>query len=282
MAITITPTSPTGVGPGFVIGLSTDIIGVPAPDSRWEITILDVGENTVITQQQPYLGTPSSMTIAVREPGNGFSFGASNLLGGETVSISAKIQQPSVGVYDTGTLGSLTWNPTQNLVFADYFNTYYLLTHYGTFGPDQSAALEEIRAASFAPFGPDISVPIQSLIQAPPLGFLRRELITPDRNGEDTLTRVVGPVAVDAFGLAWEFVGVAPGIGVSEGAPDELFTKALELQLVHTLGDSTLIESAHAQFNFGDAFWIFSPMLPTYVRYWIGPGVTVRFFWLII
>lgn len=282
MSITVIPVNNGMIGPGMYITVESSVVGPPQPGSLWVIEIMDSGEDIVMQHQQKVFSSGGeTFPVGMMSDDGAFGIGEGGVTDGGTVSISVHIQQPTAGVFDTGTVGGVTWNPNQNAVFANMINTRWQIQH-GVFGSDEAAALEEIRTATFAPFGPDIRVPIESLISAPPLGFLRRELITPDRTGESTLTRTVGPVAVDAFGLAWEFVSVAPGIGTNEGAPDELFTKALELQLVHTLGDSTLIESAHAQFNFGDAFWIFTPMLPTYVRYWIGPGVTVRFFWLII
>lgn len=135
-----------------------------------------------------------------------------------------------------------------------------------------------IKAASFGTFDPSTIVPLSELLVAPPLGFLHRELITPDRTGEGTLTHTLAP----AFGLTWEVIGAGAGIGVSEGAPDTLVTHMLDLQLVHTLGDSSLETTARHTFDYGDAMMLFEPARPSLVNYWIGPSITIRFHWLVL
>jgi hypothetical protein len=141
-----------------------------------------------------------------------------------------------------------------------------------------SADVTAIKGSTFKTFGPGVVTPIAELISAPPLGFLHRELITPDRSGEGNLTHTLSP----AFGLTWEVISAGEGIGVEEGAPDSLVTKMLQLQLIHTLGDSSQETTFTGVFDYGDALLIFTPPLPSIVRYWIGPSIVVRFHWLVL
>jgi hypothetical protein len=140
------------------------------------------------------------------------------------------------------------------------------------------ADVAEVKIASFGTFDPSTVVPLSEMLVAPPLGFLHRELIEPDRTGEGTLTHTATP----AYGLTWEVIEAGVGIGVSEGAPDTLVTHMLDLQLIHTLGDSSLETTARHTFDYGDAMMIFDPARPSQVKYWIGPSITVRFHWLVL
>lgn len=274
------------MGPGIFVQVSSDFVGPLGIGSGWTIELWDASNETFWMGDPRILSTSATLfkTFGVEgitdwrmnPPQGGFKHGA-------TGTLRVKRTNQLFEEVDSGTR-----QVTVDLISGmSYIQTALLSAtleqikgNAADIAPLQ-ADVTAIKSASFATFGSNL-IPISSLIAAPPLGFLSREQIFPDRTGEGELTRPSGPVAVNAFGLAWEFVEVAPGIGVNEGAPDTLYTKPLQLNLVHTLGDSSLENTSIATFDYGDALWIFNPMLPTLVRYWIGPGITVRFFWLVI
>lgn len=287
MAITFTePGVNAPFGPGFLVHVSTDTIGPMPSGTTWEISLLAADGETILNTDPPipFDGVSLFTTFGVKavddwrwNPAFG---GMQHLADG---FIHAKLSAPIVGLIEEDQQAI-----KQDMITGmAYIQTALLSTvlrqlktntgNSGTIEADVAA----IKAASFAEFGTNL-IPISQLLQAPPLGFLHREQIEPDRTGEGELTRPVGPVSVDAFGLAWEFVDVAEGIGVQEGAPDRLVTRALELNTVHQLGDSSNENSFTAAFDYGDSFWLFPQLFPTVVRYWIGPGITVRFFWLVV
>lgn len=282
----LTPPANGPFGPGILVNAQTDFIGPIPAGSSWELTLLASDNETFWSSDPPILSQSTTVvkTYGVEgttdwrsnPPFSGYAHGAIGHL-------HAKLKDNTGATIDEGQtpvtvdlISGMSYILTA-LLSTSLRNSTFPAEDFTTMQGDVS----QIKAASFGSFG-NIQVPISQLLQAPPLGFLRREQIVPDRTGEGDLTRPSGPVAVDAFGIAWEFVDVAEGIGVNEGAPDTLYTTPLQLNLIHTLGDGSLENTTIGNFSYGDALWLFNPMLPTVVRYWIGPGITVRFFWLII
>jgi hypothetical protein len=282
----VEPPSAGPFGPGFIINVVSDFIGPLEAGGGWNYEIWTSDNETlyflspfVLSQEHTFVKTNAVDALTEWHWPTVYS----GMVNGADAILKVTLFDPEFEVIETVSqpitldlVSGMTYILTELLS-----DSLRALPTTGTDITTLEADVAEIKAASFGNFG-DVAVPISHLISAPPLGFLVRELIEPDRTGEGELTRE-GPLGpVNAFGLAWEFVDVAPGIGVAEGAPDRLWTKALEINLVHTLADSTLVNSQTVQFNYGDTFMTFDPLLPTLVRYWIGPGVTVRFYWLLV
>lgn len=287
MGITITlPTSGTPFGPGFVVSAVSDFIGPLLTDSYWTVDVINNGTEEflergvqVVTSTTSLNATygVASLTSWMLNP----AFGAKTH--GQTVRMVVTLNEPDGDVIQS-TSQTVTYD-TQSGV--PYLNSLLLARMNSLISgspqiTDLTADVATIKAATIAEFGTGTLVPISNIIQSPPLGFLGREQIIPDLEGEGVLTRPGGPFPVNAFGMCWEFVGVAAGIGINEGAPDTLWSQALELNLVHTTSDGAEVNTAVQQFAYGDGSWLFSPMLPTFVRYWIAPGLTVRLFWLVL
>jgi hypothetical protein len=275
MPITVSQPSTNGpFGPGFQFSVSSDFVG-PITGPFWRIDIWDepleillysmtqgnTGSGNVSTGYfQGFLTTvPAQMKVPT----------------GANVKLKVNLES-STGVVET-TSKNIVLDEITGRVMVTYNKLIVIGNQLSGLG-GVSTDLADVKLATFATFDPSTVVPLSELLVAPPLGFLHRELISPDRTGEGTLTHPGAP----AYGITWEFVDVAAGIGVNEGAPDTLWTHALDLQLVHTLGDSSLETTNRASFDFGDSMWLFDPARPTEVHYWIGPGVTCRFHWLVL
>lgn len=282
MPITVTQPKVGGpFGPGFNFQVSSDFIG-PITTPTWRIEVYDETLEILL------------YTMLNANSGSGFS--SSGYFQGFLQTVPPQMSIPTganakIKVSLEGSSGVVE-STNQNIVLDEITGRVQVnynrliaignqLSGLGSVSTDLAdvkADVALVKAASFSTFDPSTVVPLSELLVAPPLGFLRRELITPDRTGEDELTHPLSP----AYGLTWEVVGAAAGIGVNEGAPDTLFTHMLDLQLIHTLGDSSLETTNRATFDYGDAMWLFEPARPTSVKYWIGPGVTIRFHWLVL
>lgn len=281
MPITITAPEPNGpFGPGFSFSVTTDFVGpVTSPQFRIELwdtnvelllysqVVADPGSRSAggwyislitITNPQVKIPTGSAVKLKVSYEGTGGVV--------ETKTQAQVLDEGTGRIFQLAQKLAIVQNQVANMsgVSGDLTTV--------------KANVAQIKSASFSTFDPTTIVPLSELLVAPPLGFLRRELISPDRTGEDALTHPLAP----AFGLTWEVIDSAAGIGVAEGAPDRLVTHMLDLELVHTLGDASLETTATVSFDYGDAMWIFQPARPTFVRYWIGPGITLRFHWLVL
>lgn len=115
----------------------------------------------------------------------------------------------------------------------------------------------------------------------PPLGVLVREIIPGLAAGSGSLTRPRGPVPVDAFGMTFDFITVPAGLGFVVGNFNEYFDRILQLSVVHTLLDGHSVVSESFDLHQDAQPIVFEQALPTRVDYFIAPGVSVQFFWLV-
>lgn len=122
---------------------------------------------------------------------------------------------------------------------------------------------------------------LSDMIGGVPPNFFTRERITPDRTGSGSLTRPSGSITTAANGIAWQTMERAPGLGIDEGAPDHLEVDGLELRFVLTLADGTTFTANHKRTPELDGAWLWGLVTPSRIDYWIVPGLTVRFSWLL-
>lgn len=265
-------------GPGFQIQFQSDFIGPLASGTRWHVEYWDHDTEQFAfaeAHDQPALSSTmfSYIWMAWDDVWNSNAIFGS-FRHGRTVDLKVQLIDPDGAILDeainTGVWDAITGIPVLITQIKNRVET----------GSPISSDLADIKAASFASFGTQL-VPISQLLQSPPIGLLVRELIG-DLDGEGILTRPGGGFNVNAFGLAWEVQATGEGIGVDEGAPDTLETDMLDLQLIHVLADGNNETTTAVRFNYGDALWLFSPMLPHEVRYWIGPSIVLRMYWLLV
>lgn len=272
-----TPLVGQPIGPGFVVQVTSDLIGPVPVDSYWEFVLIGGGELDIpiLSQRIPYLGATTVFVLG--EDGTlGFNVPIqhSAVAQGSPIRLRAQLRQPSVihdegeqtGVYE-GVLGA-------NSVI--YWRLEQLEAQAAT-----STELQVIQQA-VAPTIPGLGAlgTVAQLLTGLPMGLLRRTLIEPDLEGEGELDHQLFGLGVAAFGMTWEVVSIPEGYGIQQGAPDYWSRVILKLGLVHTDYDSHAFISTTEQFNDGNRYWMFNPMLPTRVLYWIAPGVVLRFYWL--
>ena len=127
-------------------------------------------------------------------------------------------------------------------------------------------------------------VPIANTLLHPPLGALRRELITGVYSGSGDLTRPGGfpPFEnVNAYGLTWSFFTVPETFGYQLGSPRRYYERMIQLSTIHTdlAGHELVSEDFEAVAD--GIYWLWSNAGPTRVHYEIIPAVTVLFEWVV-
>jgi len=129
---------------------------------------------------------------------------------------------------------------------------------------------------------PDIDLPVIQTLAHPPIGFLRREIISGTFTGGGDLTRPSGPFNVDAWGLSWDFFSVPAPFGYDLGQPIVYHNRMIQLSANHAGTDGhVFISEFHSFFSEG-IYWLWDNALPTNIHYEIAPGVVVVFFWLLV
>lgn len=150
----------------------------------------------------------------------------------------------------------------------------------GGFAEADRVQLAQVKALSAFNLGawlPELAAALEAAAQFP----YGAELIG-DRQGAGVLTRPGGGFNVNAFGIKFEIVaGWPPGYGIDEGNPDFFHDQVLELNLTGqvTGGDITITDNQW--FHGPNGSWVWNLNIPYQVLYWISPGITVRFWWLL-
>lgn len=128
--------------------------------------------------------------------------------------------------------------------------------------------------------------PILEAILHPPLGLLRRELITGTFSDSGELTRpaaVLPPFNnVNAYGLTWDFFTVPAGYGFEPGVVPIADRRMLQLATTHTDFDDHELVSEWHEFRAEGVYWLWENPGPRRILYSISPGVVITFFWLVI
>jgi len=116
----------------------------------------------------------------------------------------------------------------------------------------------------------------------PPLALCTREIIVGLKTGAGTLTRVRGPVPVDAFGITFTFFTVPDGYGYVPGVVREYHRRIIDLAIIHTMLDGHQVVSERHSIYSEDKPVLWSIALPARVEYDIAPGVQVQFHWILV
>jgi len=126
--------------------------------------------------------------------------------------------------------------------------------------------------------------PVLNTVLHPPLGLLKRELISGTFTGSGDLTRA-GPTApfnnVNAYGLTWSFFTVPAPFGLIFGSPDIYENRMLQLSTIHEDGAGHELISEYHSFYSEGLYWLWENPGPSRVHYEIQIGVVCVFHWLV-
>jgi len=128
----------------------------------------------------------------------------------------------------------------------------------------------------------DVSI-IQQFLH-PPLGLLQFEALGGNPySGYNLLTRTVGPIGVNAFGLAWAAETWPAGYGAPVGFISSGFDRTiLKIRVFHVLLDTNSLESQLIDTNEQAGYILFNESFPFSVATEWSPGVTGSFYWLLV
>lgn len=279
MVVTIAqPVDGGPFGPGFVLNLDSTFVGPLPTGSFWRIDIiaLDIPETVVQREDFP---TDANSRIAFYRSDPAASqpipFATKDTYHGAPLKLLAELRSPTA-VLDSLQI-DIVWDMTSGIPFA----MWQVINAQSGANLAAAAIAEETNAAVHMGFPGLDRLPIGEFLGIPLAGAAARELVTPDRSGEGTLERNIGLVDVAAMGIEWEVVSFPPGNGVKQGAPDRWSRRVLDLQLVGTDASANEYTRDFASFDVDHYRWMFQGFGLTRIHYWIEPGVTVRFYWLI-
>lgn len=131
----------------------------------------------------------------------------------------------------------------------------------------------------------DIPIPVVETLIHPPLGLVKRALITGVFSGEGSLSRPTGALPpfnnVNAYGLTWSIFNIPAGWGRELGSPQYYEPRLVQLSTVHADYEGhQLISEWHDFFSEG-VYWLWQNAGPLYVHFVISPGVVLNFWWLV-
>lgn len=125
---------------------------------------------------------------------------------------------------------------------------------------------------------------VSNLLIHPPIGFLRRALITGIFSGSGDLTRATGALPpfnnVNAYGLTWSIFSVPIGFGKIEGHPDVYYERLVQFSTVHEDFEAHQMISEYHDFHAEGIYWMWETAGPKKVHYEIAPGVQLNLYWL--
>jgi len=145
----------------------------------------------------------------------------------------------------------------------------------------------EIKKAVFAPLplagaiGAAAQIALSSLVECPPADHLVRtdpQLLS----GSGTLTRPFGPIPVSAYGFTFRFEVVPPGLSVMDGRSLEFPERMAQFLAIKHDKDGLEYVSDRYDFHWDQERVCWGIPFPIRLEYWILPGVTLRFWWLLM
>lgn len=282
MPIQITaPADGRPFGPGYITSFFTDSIGVIENGSTWRMQIRAGagGETTVdsavISATGPSIGT----TFGLNAQGQSTLTARNSIIAqGEAATFTVELLNPQQVVIDSGSR-AITYDRVSGVEWLAWFAPLTAPAGGGFTDADrqQLAEVKALAAFNLGAWLPELAAALQAAAQFP----YGAELITPDRTGGGVLTRPGGGFNVNAFGIRYQVIDKPVGIGIDEGAPRSYELPMLELGLTGqvTGGDVVNVDSTWLRDENGT--WVWNLNIPYQVLYWIQPGVTVRFWWLL-
>lgn len=281
MPVTITAPAPgRPFGPGYITSFATSV-GVVELGSTWRMRIRaqDAAE-TITDFSATAADTPSiSTTFGFSTTGSPTLSARNSVIAqGDSATFTVELLNPQQVVIDSGAV-AITYDRITGVEWVAWqYPT--STTSTGGFTEADRAQLAQTKALAAFNLGawlPELAAALEAMAQFP----YGSELITPDRTGAGVLTRPGGGFNVNALGIRWKVISYPPGYGIDPGAPDSFDIPILELSLTgQVTGGEVVINDSH-QWTDDNSTWVWNFAIPYQVLYWIAPGVTIRFWWLL-
>lgn len=282
MPIQVVPLGPSGaVGPSVWVPWTTTVFGPPEVGSELEVQIYSDADQTQLWTQWtfPYFWVLAQAFKLYSGDETAFSQDeVTQPADGDTVYIKVTIQQPTAGVFDTGTT-AVTWK-----VLTDLPQTIQAAAAkaQGLVGlqADELAQAAESVVQTFVQGAEQITVPISNLLRLPELIQLALTPTPIVATGSGTISNATLSSHL-TFGLWWEFVDVPAGIGRSFRTGFTYEPIMLELSEVGSVLGNNL-STAITTWSIERLVYIFHFPKPDHFDYWVYPGVTCNIHTLVL
>jgi len=284
-----TPVQGDAVGPGTVIEAST--FAVLPLGHHWDAFVLPVGKpSTVIDSVSLVEGQSSRLILGTREtsPGVAEPLFAPQLAmpasDGE-YNLHVRVISAQSTILDTSGPIGIQWRPEP--WGTAYVQSLQTSTTTGGYTEADRKETADIKKAVFAPLPligaiPSIAqVALGALVECPPSNQLVRTdplLLT----GRGTLTRPFGPIPVSAYGFTFRFEVVPAGLSVIDGVSLEYPERMAQFLAIKHDRDGLEYVSDRYSFHHDQERVCWGIPFPIRLEYSILPGVTLRFWWLLM
>lgn len=286
MPITVTTPAPGQVlGPGYQVSAYSDFIGPLPTGSYWDFDLVKTTGEWQLSHARQYTQDTNASTVMGQSTGGATPSWLFNVLTptvkpGDTARLVVKLVQAPSTILDQTTV-DVVWEPTAGAPWVLQEQISHIATGTGGFtASDRTVASKTLELATFNLGGFLPGLP-GALADALPVPY-GSELITPDRTGAGVLTRPGGIFNVNALGIRFQVISRPAGIGVDEGAPPSFDIPLLELGLTRQMRGNEIVNEDSHWFTDANGEWIWNFNAPHEVLYWIVPGVTVRFWWVLL
>jgi hypothetical protein len=283
LAITIDTPGGGLIGPSITIVVRSDVVGPIPPNSQIQVDIFPEGiEQPCGGWSIPISSGIQNVKLSQDHANRQTLF--STIADGGRVTVKTEIHS-TAGTFDEGTTTGLTWSTT-GLLTEQLRELSQASTQSG-FTEDDRAQLAIVAAAVQVPFpistvaGGISQVALGRLFDKTPLGLMQK-LECQNISGDGSLTRPVGPVNVNAFGLTWQFITVPEFFGREIGAVIEYENRIVQFKVVsRTLnGADEVIDLVDAHSDQQFLQWGLASV--DRVEFSVTPGCEVQVCWLLL
>lgn len=275
------PLTGTPFGPFIRVQASTDLIGPIPVTWQWRLRVLEAppGETTIYeylintnglrtldTLLQPNTSTPVTQPVVDKRTQQG-----------QPVVFKVILENEGSVIEEAQT--SPNWDWLSGAAWAQ-LGTHQLVTDNRFTAQDHEDLVVTKMAAGFG-IGGGWSDALGDLLGAVGRRIFNDVLIAPDRSGEGSLVPPAPGLFGVPFGIQWQLISKPDGFGIDEGVPDRTEIDFMQLSYMYD-SDIGLVPRDSRYVRDLKGRWVWGLEWPDSLDYFIMPGVTVRFWWMVI
>lgn len=278
--ITVTNPVPPVIGPGLVVGVSSDLVGPIPVDWRWIIHIVRRGEEGGGVTIGAPIRTPldhQQFVVIGDQAAEGYTFTVdqtNGLASTEPASVLVELRNALGVVEDSGSSDAYTWDSTTTL--------WNLTTGAAaSFSAADRAQLDLVVANTSVPVpaaGVLGGVAVFALWQVLTTGFERYVsrhgpiLIS----GQGSLDRLSEPFRFDALGMEWRWDTIPDGFGRTLGALDEYGRRIVQFRLVSRDASGQRYQGEVIDSSTEGTRFMWGLRQPETIEWYVAPGCVVE------
>lgn len=269
-------------GPGFVLTVSTDLIGPQPPGTVWEID-LEAMESSVVWGRwtTPFVFNAIRTTWVNGDASESDVLAPEHLLTtGDDARLHIKLKQSDGTVIDEDDV-AIILDMTQGQAWQvqEYIRTHPPAASGGLTTAEHNAVLAT-QAAVLADIGPGLGDLVQSigqLITRPTLAIGSLSSPAYELEGDGEIPGI-SDLLHSRFGIYWLATTIPAGLGHLHGNTEEYMQRLVQFRTLHVLDGVELVTEVFDA-NWHGGLWTWSTPKPSAIEYSILPGVHIQVRW---